>query len=105
MVPTSGVVSLRDRATVIVTGSAWLLFGALLYSLGHSPDGGDACHPDAFWTGGWFFLPPIVAIATLFAGRRRVALIGSGVLLGLWLLILPIWFLLAITHGASCGGG
>jgi hypothetical protein len=90
---------------VILTGGAWLLFGALLYSLGHSPDAGHACHPDSLWAGGWFFLPPILATATLFAARRRVALIGSGVLLALWLLILPIWFLLAITHGASCGGG
>ena len=99
------IVSLRDRAAVTLTGGAWLLFGALLHSFGHSPDAADACHPDALWTGGWFFLPPILAVATLFAARRRVALIGSGALLALWLLALPIWFVLAIAHGASCGGG
>jgi hypothetical protein len=58
------------------------------------------------WTGGWFFVPPILAVVPVFLTRRPVALVGSGSLLGLWLLLaLPIWFLAAVAHGANCGGG
>jgi hypothetical protein len=99
-------VTFRDRAGALLVAGAWLLLGALMFSLGHSPDGGSECHPSALWTSGWFFLPPVLALATLCATRRRVAFVGSGVLLALWvLLLLPFWFLAAIAHGATCGGG
>jgi hypothetical protein len=99
-----GGMSLRDRAAAVLTGGAWLFFGAVLYSLSHSPDAANKCHSDALWTGAWFFLPPMLAIGTLFAARRRVALIGSSVLLVLWFLILPLWFLLDNTPGGNCAG-
>jgi hypothetical protein len=63
------------------------------------------CHPDALWTGASFFVPPVVAVAVLFSARRRVAQLGSGALLAFWLLVLPIWLLLAIAAPASCNGG
>jgi hypothetical protein len=95
----------RDRVGAFLISGAWLLLGAIMWSASHSPDGGNDCHPDGLWTGGWFFLPPVLAGLTLCATRRRVALMGSGTLLALWfLLLLPFWFLAAIAHGA-CGGG
>ena len=53
------------------TGAAWLLFGAVLVSFTHSPEAGDACHPQAMWTGGWFFAPPPVALLSLALTLRR----------------------------------
>ena len=38
-------------------------------------------------------------------GANWLLMIGLPLIIGLWALILPIWFLLAIAHGASCGGG
>jgi hypothetical protein len=95
----------RDGAGTLLAGVAWLLFGAVLFSLGHSPEAAESCHPDALWTGGWFFVPPVLAAVTLFATRRRVARIGGALVLALWVFILPIYFLFAIANGASCGGG
>jgi hypothetical protein len=95
----------RDRAGTVLIGGAWLLLGALIYSLGHAPGGGGGCRPDALWTRGWFFLPPVLAVFALGVTRRRVASAGSGALLAVWLLfLLPFWLLAAVVHG-TCGGG
>ena len=45
-------VSARFGSALAVVG--WLLFAAVMISFTRSPDAGDACRPDAFWTSGWF---------------------------------------------------
>jgi hypothetical protein len=63
----------------------------------------EPCDSEAFWTSGWFFLPPLLALPGFFARRPYAAgsIIASLALLALWGLSFMIWFAVAI----SCGAG
>jgi hypothetical protein len=103
--------TLSTRLGTALAGVAWVVLGVTLLSFAHSPDGGDACKPDALWTGGWFFVAPLVALVglalTLRRSPRRVTgVAANALLLALWAVaVLPLWLLAAIAHGATCGGG
>ena len=94
-----------------MAGAAWLAMGVVFLSFALSPDAADACRPHALWTGNWFFLAPLIALPGLaFTSRRGqhriTGLVASILLLVIWTSVaLPLWFLAAVAHGASCGGG
>jgi len=102
---------LVTRIGTILGGAAWLGCGLVLLSFMDSPDAGETCHSDALWTGGWFFVPPLVAVVGLLltlprSPRRSTGLAANALLLGVWgFLLLPLYLLFAIGNGAACGGG
>jgi len=99
------------RMGTALGGAAWLACGVILVSFTHSPNAGDACHPHALWTGSWFFVPPLIAAVGLVltlprSPRRGTGLAANALLLALWgFALFPMYFLAAIAHGATCGGG
>ena len=103
--------TLGTRVGTALGGAAWLVLGAVMVSFSSSPDGGDGCHPDALWTGRWFFVPPLLALVGVGltlrrSPRRTVGLAANAFLLVLWTVAaLPLWALAAVAQGASCGGG
>ena len=103
--------SASARTGTVLAGAAWLALGAVLVSFSRSPDAGDACHPHALWTGGWFFVPPLVALVGLAltlrrSDRRATGLTANALLLVVWTIgAFPLWFLASVAHGATCGGG
>lgn len=102
---------LSTRVGTALGGAAWLVLGAIMASFSSSPDAGDGCQPDALWTGGWFFVPPLlglvgVGLTLRRSPRRAVGLGANALLLVLWTVAaLPLWALAAVAQGASCGGG
>lgn len=92
------------NAGSIVAAAGWLLFLALAISFLRSPETG--CAPSAFWTSGWFFAPPVVAVGAIAVARARGVAAALGLLLlGCWALAFLNWLLFAIGAGATCGGG
>ena len=88
------------RALVAFPLISWGLLAALSFSFVH--DSQDACESHAFWTTGWFFLPPLLTLPGFAASRpmRAGALLGSIALLGFWSLFSFLWFISSISCGA-----
>jgi hypothetical protein len=78
------------------------LWAALSYSF-LADSAPDECHSNAFWTSGWFFLPPLLALPGFLTRRPYAAgsILASLALLALWGMGLMLWFAVAI----SCGVG
>jgi hypothetical protein len=102
---------MSTRLGTALAGAAWIVLGVVMISFARSPDAADACHSDALWSGGWFFAPPLLALIGLGLTlrrlpRRAIGLGANALLLTLWTLAaLPLWALVAVAQGASCGGG
>jgi hypothetical protein len=99
------------RLGTALGGVAWLACGVVLFSFTRSSDAGEACDPQALWTGGWFFAPPLIATAGLVltsrsSSRQRTGVIANALLLAFWGGgLLPLYLMIAIGNGASCAGG
>lgn len=86
------------RALIVFPVGGWLPLAALAHSFSNASD---TCGPDAFWTTGWFFAPPALAVPGFLATAptRAGSLLASVALLAIWGLFFLAWFASAIAFG------